>query len=44
MVEVIDFFEIIEGMEVEMDEKFVRFLYIYLRFGYSCVFFIILKL
>lgn len=40
MVEVIDFFETIEGMEVEMDEKSVRFLYTHPRLGYSCVFFI----
>lgn len=40
MVEVIDFFETIEGMEVEMDEKSVRFLYTHPRLGYTCAFFI----
>lgn len=40
MVEVIEYFERIEGIEVEMDEKSVRFIYTHPRLGYSCTFFI----
>lgn len=40
MVEVIEFFDSLEGFEVEMDEKSVRFLYQHPRLGYTCAFYI----
>lgn len=40
MVEVIEFFDSLEGFEVEMDEKSVRFLYQHPRLGYPCAFYI----
>ncbi|WP_025724780.1 hypothetical protein [Acholeplasma granularum] len=40
MVEVIDFFESLEGFEIEMDEKSVRFIYTHPKLGYPCAFYI----
>lgn len=39
MLEVVDFFDSIEGFEVEMDEKSVRCMYTHPQLGYSCGFY-----